>query len=487
VGCAGTEFGRGGVAKRKKLLEKHLATIKKNKTFSTLKEPVLDLFLFNRIIIDEAHEVLADPLVTDLITSIPKRFGWYVSATPFPSEKLYTAAKIFLEILPIDFVDEKTIAGEYESYVENDIVYNNLVWRNTKESIHEEYLVPEYEEKLVEIDFTSIEQLVHDHDYFADKLALCSGSVSGPILDDLRDLQINEVKDMIKESKSEIERLKSQLKLLENHIQVAKEKIEEIDAAGSNYSTSMKKQEMQHRLNNFEYNRDDRQMALEREEKRLVEFESLSEKWSKTEYLLKGKEIRDNKQLAHLKLLNARGSKLTKLIEWLRESISKDKENRFIIFSKYTEYLYNIQNILRENKINSVTVEGTSAQKVKAIQQFKEENIKVIMLSLEKSASGLNLIEANHVVLLDPMDGTVEEARAVEVQALGRAHRQGQDQKVTLVRLVIKNSAEEELYLRNKSSGRDSKQGANNKSGKPILAKSNSATSLRNLAVFNEE
>jgi hypothetical protein len=25
---------------------------------------------------------------------------------------------------------------------------------------------------------------------------------------------------------------------------------------------------------------------------------------------------------------------------------------------KYTEYLYNIQNILRENKINSVTVEG---------------------------------------------------------------------------------------------------------------------------------
>lgn len=76
------------------------------------------------------------------------------------------------------------------------------------------------------------------------------------------------------------------------------------------------------------------------------------------------------------------------------------------------------------------------------------------MLSLEKSASGLNLIEANHVVLLDPMDGTVEEARAFEVQALGRAHRQGQDQKVNLVRLVIKNSKEEELYLRNKSSGR---------------------------------
>jgi SNF2 family DNA or RNA helicase len=78
----------------------------------------------------------------------------------------------------------------------------------------------------------------------------------------------------------------------------------------------------------------------------------------------------------------------------------------------------------------------------------------VILLSLEKSASGLNLIEANHVVLLDPMDGTVEEARATEVQALGRAHRQGQYLKVTLVRFIIQDSVEEELYLRNKMTAR---------------------------------
>jgi SNF2 family DNA or RNA helicase len=76
------------------------------------------------------------------------------------------------------------------------------------------------------------------------------------------------------------------------------------------------------------------------------------------------------------------------------------------------------------------------------------------MLSLENASSGLNLIEAKYVVLLDPMDGTVEEARAIEIQALGRAHRQGQDQKVSLVRFVVRNSVDEELYLRNKSSGR---------------------------------
>jgi SNF2 family DNA or RNA helicase len=92
--------------------------------------------------------------------------------------------------------------------------------------------------------------------------------------------------------------------------------------------------------------------------------------------------------------------------------------------------------------------------KSKALKQFREEDVKVVLLSLERSASGMNLIEANYVVLLDPMDGTVEEARAYEIQALGRAHRQGQEQKVTLVRFVIQDSVEEELYLRNKSSGR---------------------------------
>jgi SNF2 family DNA or RNA helicase len=97
-------------------------------------------------------------------------------------------------------------------------------------------------------------------------------------------------------------------------------------------------------------------------------------------------------------------------------------------------------------------------QKVKKLQEFKEENVKIMLLSLVKSASGLNLIEANHIVLLDPMSGSVEESRAYEIQALGRAHRQGQDQKVKLMRFVMRDTFEEELYNRNKSSGRGKKK-----------------------------
>jgi hypothetical protein len=47
------------------------------------------------------------------------------------------------------------------------------------------------------------------------------------------------------------------------------------------------------------------------------------------------------------------------------------------------------------------------------------------------------------------MSGTKEEAQAVESQAIGRAYRQGQTQKVTIVRFIVKETLEQEIYLRN--------------------------------------
>lgn len=80
--------------------------------------------------------------------------------------------------------------------------------------------------------------------------------------------------------------------------------------------------------------------TLEREEKNLVKEQDVLKQWLATEYLLKNKEIRDKKELAHLKLVTSRGSKITKLIEWLQETIKKDKDNRFIVFSKVRHQKY---------------------------------------------------------------------------------------------------------------------------------------------------
>jgi hypothetical protein len=71
---------------------------------------------------------------------------------------------------------------------------------------------------------------------------------------------------------------------------------------------------------------------------------------------------------------------------------------------------------------------------------------KVIMLSLQNAASGTNLTEASHILFIEPINSTVEERKAIEGQAIGRACRVGQKNKVTVMRILIEDTIEEKIY-----------------------------------------
>ena len=72
------------------------------------------------------------------------------------------------------------------------------------------------------------------------------------------------------------------------------------------------------------------------------------------------------------------------------------------------------------------------------------------MLSSDGAASGTNLTKAELVILLDPVYGSYEFRKNTEGQAIGRAHRMGQEKQVTVVRFIIKGTVEEEIYDMNK-------------------------------------
>jgi SNF2 family DNA or RNA helicase len=71
------------------------------------------------------------------------------------------------------------------------------------------------------------------------------------------------------------------------------------------------------------------------------------------------------------------------------------------------------------------------------------------MLSSESAAAGTNLTSASKVILLEPVSGTYEFRKNTEGQAIGRAHRTGQTKQVTVVRFIIKDTIEEEIYNEN--------------------------------------
>merc|ERR1712099_143859 len=98
--------------------------------------------------------------------------------------------------------------------------------------------------------------------------------------------------------------------------------------------------------------------------------------------------------------------------------------------------------------IKHVRLRGTTKQRSKLIASFQDEpEPRVLLQSLENSASGANLTRASHVLLVHPMDAdSKERAVAYEMQALGRVRRCGQTAEcVHLYRYVTRGTVEEDI------------------------------------------
>jgi len=146
-----------------------------------------------------------------------------------------------------------------------------------------------------------------------------------------------------------------------------------------------------------------------------------------------------------LELINKVGTKLANLIFFLKNS---DKHT--IIFSQWDNLLKKVGDILDDYGISNVFCKGNTWTRDKAIRTFNaDDKIKVIMLSSDSAASGSNLTKASQVILLDPVYGNYEFRRNTEWQAIGRAHRMGQTKQVEVIRLVVKDTIEDEIYKQN--------------------------------------
>lgn len=159
-----------------------------------------------------------------------------------------------------------------------------------------------------------------------------------------------------------------------------------------------------------------------------------------------------NKQLLIMKI----GTKLANLVLFVKSSNGKS-----IIFSQWDDMLHRTGEVLSSHGIKNVFCRGNVWSRDKAIRDFtNHEDIKVIMLSSESSAAGTNLTAAENVILLDAIYkndnnsingiGSYEYRRNMEWQAIGRAYRMGQKKKVNVIRFIMKDTVEEEIYKINK-------------------------------------
>ena len=157
----------------------------------------------------------------------------------------------------------------------------------------------------------------------------------------------------------------------------------------------------------------------------------------------KEKEIEITEQNPKLQqLIDKIGTKLAHLVLYLN-----DTSDHCIIFSQWHDLLANVGKVLEEHGIKSIFCKGTAYHRAAAIKRFNEkEEYKIIMLSSSNAASGTNLTKAKQIIFLDPVYGEYKYRKDIENQAIARAHRIGQNEQIKVVRFVVKNTVESELY-----------------------------------------
>ncbi len=137
---------------------------------------------------------------------------------------------------------------------------------------------------------------------------------------------------------------------------------------------------------------------------------------------------------------NIASSKLKVFGDTLREL--RDNNHKALVFSQFVGHLEIIRNYLDTEKINYQYLDGSTPIKArkKCVADFQNGQGDVFLISLKAGGAGLNLTAADYVIHLDPWWNP-----AVEDQASDRAHRIGQERPVTVYRLVVKNSIEEQI------------------------------------------
>ena len=137
--------------------------------------------------------------------------------------------------------------------------------------------------------------------------------------------------------------------------------------------------------------------------------------------------------------------KMEALVEQLETIRSEGK--RALVFSQFTSMLSIVKKELERTGIFYSYLDGSTRNREKVISEFKNHpDISIFLISLKAGGVGLNLTEANYCFILDPWWNP-----AVESQAIDRAYRIGQKNKVTAYKLISKNTVEEKIVeLQNK-------------------------------------
>lgn len=471
-----------------------------NQIYEVIKNhelPLFEFFNFHRLVLDEGHEIFGEMLgniaqakyMATWLSNLNSNSYWYISGSPFVN---YTGLMNCVKYLNLILHDEElniTINSEnirrseiFTTILNKEYIWNNILEkiciRHRKCDVSDEIKLFGYDEKIEWITFTELEKnLYESKKNRLSKEGLQQLCCHPLILDSCRKV-FGDI---------EVDLSVMQTKLIEHHTKSINDytlKLSKLNPTNQAYHMLKKSYEsilteskfmlaILNKLDDSELKETEENCSICLETiidgsvtkcghiycseciKNCLKYKQLCPMCKKEitlsdVYLINKKEEKKPKENVN-PLIEKYGSKLGKVISMIRNLIL-EPDSRIIIFSQWDFMLSLIGKTLSENGIANCFVKGNVWSRNSAINKFKNgktlsgEDNKVIMLSLKNAASGTNLTEATHLFFVEPINGSKEEIDAIEGQAIGRACRLGQKQKVQLYRVLIKDTIEEEIY-----------------------------------------
>ncbi|HEY8400456.1 MAG TPA: DEAD/DEAH box helicase [Cytophagaceae bacterium] len=137
--------------------------------------------------------------------------------------------------------------------------------------------------------------------------------------------------------------------------------------------------------------------------------------------------------------------KMEDITHMLESVLSED--HKILIFSQFVKHLSIFRKHLDSQKMKYAYLDGSTKDREKQVELFQNnKDVRIFLISLKAGGLGLNLTAADYVFILDPWWNP-----AIEAQAVDRAYRIGQKNKVFTYKFITKNTVEEKILNLQKS------------------------------------
>ena len=462
--------------------------------FSNVTEAMLKK-KWNRVIIDEYHEIINKDIYKK-IQKINTEYKWIVTATPFVSVEIMHH---ILNFIGKNKIESKKI-GKYKMYIE---IYADLFRKNTKKSVEIEFKLPKIKESIYYLNFTEKEKLFYDTLNYENKkdteqkqryfcinpsLYLTENNLEESFV--TLDLLDDHIKNMHQENlNKEVETLNKMKKTfmnnyinkelndseweniiknkflthpeyikIDNQIKLI-QKIKSTLTYFNNQIAEINKKKEKVIENNIEY------VKVKMDQECGICMDELdndfcllqcghmfcadcitytlhsnikkcpmckSELNNTTIYTKVAKQHKNND------FVTLYGTKIANLI-----NICSKINEKIVLFSYTPSLITNIINILNKEKQKTIIMTPEN------LKSFETDDNKIIVLSSDNNASGLNITCASTIIILEPLKEDYMYRRQIENQIIGRLHRIGQKNEINFIRLIIKDSIEQNIDKEN--------------------------------------